>query len=81
MQKALSSFLREIRSAVPTKNIYTDPLRRFAWGTDGSFYRLSPKAVIRAEDEKEVSALLPDKVTGFGYLEQVKTVLAGETRR
>lgn len=54
----IKAFLKEVEALIPGERIYTDPLRRFAWGTDGSFYRLTPKAVIRAGDEKEVSAVL-----------------------
>ena len=37
---------------------YTDELRRLAWGTDASFYRLIPKTVIRSENEEQVQAVL-----------------------
>lgn len=49
MAQALKAFLKDIRSAVPPNQVYTDPLRRIAWGTDGSFYRLTPQAVIRSQ--------------------------------
>ena len=38
--------------------LYTDEIRRFAWGTDAGFYRLVPQIVVRAADEGEVSRLL-----------------------
>ena len=42
----------------PQERIYTDELRRLAWGTDAGFYRLIPQVVIRSDNEKEVSELL-----------------------
>lgn len=43
---------------IPKERIYEDLLRRFAWGTDASFYRRTPQLVLRAAGEKEVSAVL-----------------------
>ena len=43
---------------LPADRIYTDELRTLAWGTDASEYKLTPKAVLRAADEKEVSRVL-----------------------
>ena len=54
----ISPFIRDVQGFIPKERIYTDMLRRFAWGTDGSFYRLTPQAVIRSNDEKEVSSVL-----------------------
>ena len=51
-------FLKRLRAVVPGDRVYTDPLRRFAWGTDGSFYRLTPGAVVRAGSEEEVAGVL-----------------------
>jgi len=53
-----SKFLKEIRVFIPEERIYTDALRRLAWGTDASFYRLTPKVVIRSENEAEITRLL-----------------------
>ena len=36
----------------------TDPLRRLAYGTDASFYRLVPRVVVVVESEAEVRAVL-----------------------
>jgi D-lactate dehydrogenase len=43
---------------VDKKRIFHDPLYTLAYGTDASFYRLIPKLVIIARDEKEVSLVL-----------------------
>lgn len=51
-------FLSEVSRFIPRKRIYTDELRRLAWGTDAGFYRLIPQTVIRTESEQEVSEIL-----------------------
>lgn len=51
-------FLKAIEAFIPKERIYKDYLRRFAWGTDAGFYRLTPQAVIIADDEEEVSRIL-----------------------
>ena len=53
-----TSFLQEIREFIPQERIYTDELRRLAWGTDAGFYRLIPQIVIRSGSEGEISGLL-----------------------
>ena len=52
------SFLKEIRHFIPESRVYTDELRRLAWGTDASFYRLVPQIVIRSDSEAEISGIL-----------------------
>ena len=51
-------FLNEIKGILPVDRVYTDELRTLAWGTDASFYRLTPQVVIRAKDETEVSQIV-----------------------
>lgn len=51
-------FLDAICEYVPRTQVYTDELRTLAWGTDGSFYRMTPKMVIRAENEQQVSHIV-----------------------
>lgn len=58
MENKHSQFLSAVRAFVPKTAVYTDGLRRFAWGTDAGFYRLVPKIVIRSSNEKEVSRIL-----------------------
>mmetsp|Transcript_7949 Transcript_7949/g.26102 ORF Transcript_7949/g.26102 Transcript_7949/m.26102 type:complete len:1104 (-) Transcript_7949:322-3633(-) len=41
------------------ENVFEDPVRTFAYGTDASFYRLVPKMVIKIESEEQVRRLLP----------------------
>ena len=58
VKSSYTSFLREIRGLIPQDRIYTDELRRLAWGTDAGFYRLIPQIVIRSGSEEEISNLL-----------------------
>ena len=53
-------FLRSVRCFLPQERVYTDLIRRFAWGTDASFYRLVPRIVIRSESEEEVAQILAE---------------------
>ena len=43
---------------IDPKRMFHDPLHTLAFGTDASFYRLIPKLVIKAKNEKEVSLVL-----------------------
>lgn len=45
---------------IDRKRMFHDPLHTLAYGTDASFYRLIPKLVIRAWDEREVSLILKE---------------------
>jgi len=49
-----------LTESIDQKRIFHDPLYTLAFGTDASFYRLIPKMVIRAKDEKEVSLILKE---------------------
>nr|WP_086938561.1 FAD-binding and (Fe-S)-binding domain-containing protein [Thaumasiovibrio occultus] len=51
----LRTILQEI---IPTERIVSDPDLCFAYGTDASFYRLTPQLVVFAEDCHEVSFLM-----------------------
>ena len=51
-------FLSKIRTFTDKDRIYTDEMRRFAWGTDAGFYRLTPQIVIRSASEDEVASIL-----------------------
>ena len=57
-EKKYTSFLHDIARFIPGDRIYTDELRRLAWGTDAGFYRFIPQIVIRSNSEEEVSMLL-----------------------
>lgn len=47
-----------LASTFPAARLIRDPLRRLAYGTDASFYRLVPKLVVVVDDEAEMAALL-----------------------
>lgn len=51
-------FHDRISHIIDKKNIFTDKLHTYAYGTDASFYRLTPKIVIKTDTPKEVSAIL-----------------------
>ncbi len=52
------ALLRDLTGIVPPERLITDPLRRLAYGTDASFYRLTPKVVAEVANEAEVMAIL-----------------------
>lgn len=54
----MSTFLTELASCLPAERIIRDSLRRLAYGTDASFYRLIPQVVVIAESEAEIQSLL-----------------------
>ena len=58
MDRRYKQFCDEVLRFIPKDRLYTDELRRFAWGTDAGFYRQVPEVVVRAADEAEVSRLL-----------------------
>lgn len=58
MSENYNKFLTEIGKSIPKDRIYTDELRRFAWGTDAGFYRMTPQIVVRTRSEEEVTTLL-----------------------
>ncbi len=49
---------REIARFIPAERLISDPLRRLAYGTDASFYRLTPQVVVKVESESEVARVL-----------------------
>jgi len=51
LKAALASF-------IPAQRLIDDPLRTLAYGTDASFYRMTPKLVVRIVSEDEVTRLL-----------------------
>ena len=60
MKGRYSDFVGRIERFIASDRVYTDELRRFAWGTDAGFYRLTPQVVVRAKDEAEVAQLLKE---------------------
>ncbi len=58
MKPEYQEFVRQVKTFMPADRIYTDELRRIAWGADAGFYHLTPQVVLRAATETEVSRLL-----------------------
>ena len=57
-QTLAGGFTTEFEKILPRERVFADPLRRLAYGTDASFYRLTPQVVVVAEDEAEILAIL-----------------------
>jgi len=53
-----ASLCQAVSSIIPSERLIHDELRRLAYGTDASFYRLIPELVIKVETEEEVIAVL-----------------------
>ncbi|MFO1155151.1 MAG: FAD-binding and (Fe-S)-binding domain-containing protein [Rhodospirillales bacterium] len=53
-----AALIRTLETLLPRSRIVTDPLRRLAYGTDASFYRLVPEVVAIVDTEAEVQGLL-----------------------
>ena len=51
-------FYDALLEVIPKERMFHDSLSTLAYGTDASFYRLVPKLVIRARDEREIAAIL-----------------------
>ncbi len=49
---------RRLQSTLPPARLVTDPLRLLAWGSDASFYRLTPQLMVVVENEAEVCQVL-----------------------
>jgi len=54
----VSPLIQALSGILPQRQVITDPLRRLAYGTDASFYRMVPEVVAVVETEQEVQALL-----------------------
>ena len=50
--------LDRLAADIPQSRLITDPLRTLAYGTDASFYRLTPRVIVKVEDESETLAVL-----------------------
>ena len=51
-------YVKSISTEIPKERIFTDTLRRLAYGTDGGFYRLEPQVVVRVLNEREMQLCL-----------------------
>jgi len=54
----MSDLIQHLRQHLPDNQVITDDLRRLAYGTDASFYRLIPQVIAVVESETELQAVL-----------------------
>ena len=54
----MSPLIKALSRILPQRQVITDNLRRLAYGTDASFYRMIPEVIAVVESEAEVQALL-----------------------
>ena len=52
------SLFSSLNAKFPSSRLITDPLRTLAYGTDASFYRLTPKLIVKVESEDEILAVM-----------------------
>jgi len=52
------AFYDALAGEIPASRIFCDPFRTLAYGTDASFYRLTPKIVVKVRTTEEASLLL-----------------------
>jgi hypothetical protein len=50
--------IQQLRQYLPETQVITDELRLLAYGTDASFYRLTPQVIAVIESETELQAVL-----------------------
>ena len=53
-------YFHAIRTRIPDARVITDPVRRYAYGVDGSLYSITPQIVVRARNIDEVSFLVKE---------------------
>lgn len=54
----IPAFHQALTEYLPSDRLITDPARRFALGTDASFYRLTPALIVQVDTEAELLAVL-----------------------
>jgi len=47
-----------LKKTLPASQVITDELRRLAYGTDASFYRLTPEVIAVIESEEQARSVL-----------------------
>jgi D-lactate dehydrogenase len=58
LDEPYESLVKTLKTFIPQSRIYTDALRTLAWGTDASFYRMTPKVVVRSDGEAEMQRIV-----------------------
>jgi D-lactate dehydrogenase len=54
----MSALIEALRRSLPADQVITDELRRLAYGTDASFYRLTPEVIAVVESENDLESVL-----------------------
>ena len=54
----MDKFKQRLASYIDSKRIIDDPMLCYAYGTDASVYRITPKLVVQVENNQEVTALI-----------------------
>ena len=54
----MSQLIQQLQQKLPNNQIITDELRRLAYGTDASFYRLIPEVITVVETENELKSVM-----------------------
>ncbi len=54
----MRQLIQTLSSILPARQVITEKLRLMAYGTDASFYRLTPEVIAVVESEEQVQALL-----------------------
>ncbi|TPE55285.1 FAD-binding oxidoreductase [Maribrevibacterium harenarium] len=58
MKAPYDTLFQQLKAHIDEARLIHDPLRTLAYGTDASFYRLTPQLVVRVNDEAEVKLVL-----------------------
>jgi len=58
LAQSYQSLIDRLAADIPQARLITDPLRTLAFGTDASFYRLTPKVIVKVENETETLLVL-----------------------
>jgi len=54
----MNALIQDLLAALPPRQVITDDLRRLAYGTDASFYRLIPQVIAVIENEEQARTVL-----------------------
>ena len=58
MDAQYRNFLNDMRHTLSPAQVVTDELRTLAWGTDASFYRMTPRVVVFPHDEEQMQQVM-----------------------
>ncbi len=58
LDKNYSDLFHHLENIIPSERLFPDELNNLAYGTDASFYKLTPKIVVKVKSEEEVSNVI-----------------------